>query len=170
MGLSACLGIVRSQHGVMTYHNRYGDGVCIQALFPVAMMNPKALSSLGCVLVAENDVASQQALVGMLKRLGLNCMIAQHGDEAIQLFSEHHQHIGVVMLNMRLLKVTGVEALRRMRELSPHLKAVLLSRYDEAQANSRLAHQAGAHFLRKPVEQEKLRMTLTNILMDQLAE
>jgi len=170
LGLSACLGIVRSQNGVMRYNNRQGEGVCIQALFPVATIKPKELSSLGCVLVAENDAASLQALVDMLGSLGLSCFTAHHGDEALRLFHEHHQQIGVVMLNMRLLKVTGVEALHRMRERSPQVKAVLLSRYDEAHGNSRLAHQEGAYFLRKPIDHEKLRTTLQNILMDKFTE
>lgn len=171
LGLSACLGLVRSHGGLIQFDNRLGKGVAMSVLFPALktaspLLKSSGLSAIGYVLLADDDPSSLQILVELLSGLGLEVVTASNGQEAVDMFHQHQQQIGVVILNMLLFKKAGVEALRSMRQFSPQLKAILISNYNEAQGNSRLAQAEGARFLQKPIDKDKLRRTLNELLMD----
>ncbi|MDQ6975089.1 MAG: PAS domain S-box protein [Mariprofundaceae bacterium] len=165
LGLSASLGIMRSQGGVMQCDNKVGEGITMRAFFPVVKPQAQALSKLGWILVADNDASSIHSIVSILDTLGLKSITASNGEDARQLFHEHEQHIGLLVLKMRLLKSNGVECLRSMRQQKPTVQAILISSYDEAKGNSRLAHDEGAYFLLKPINQEKLVNMLHTVLL-----
>jgi len=168
LGLSASLGIVRSQGGVIQCENRVDKGVTMRAFFPAAHPSAQDLSHLGYILVADNDPSSIHAIVTILEKLGLKSITATNGADALHVFHEHD--IGLVVLKMRLLKLNGLDCLRAMRQQKPQIQVILTSSYDEAQGNSQLAHDEGAYFLLKPINQEKLSNMLHTVLLDRMIE
>ncbi len=170
LGLSASLGIVRSQGGVMQCENKIGEGVTMRAFFPAAQTPAHDLNHLGYILVADNDPSSIHFIVTILENLGLKTITATNGTDALHVFHEHEQDVGLVVLKMRLLKLNGVDCLRAMRQQKPAIQAILMSSYDEAQGNSQLAHSEDAYFLLKPINQEKLSNMLHTVLLDRMIE
>jgi two-component system NarL family response regulator len=66
---------------------------------------------------------------------------AANGREAIDAFLVHHPD--VVLMDLRMPEMEGVEAIRRIREIDPQARVVVLTTYDADEDISR-ALQAGA--------------------------
>ena len=66
---------------------------------------------------------------------------AANGREAIDAFVRHHPD--VVLMDLRMPEMEGVEAVRRIREIDPHARVIVLTTYDADEDIAR-ALQAGA--------------------------
>src|SRR3954470_13572987 len=66
---------------------------------------------------------------------------AANGREAIDAFLTHRPD--VVLMDLRMPEMEGVEAVRRIREIDPHARVVVLTTYDADEDIAR-ALQAGA--------------------------
>ena len=65
----------------------------------------------------------------MLKKLGYEVVGAGDGEEALLLFEKEPDAYDLVVLDVIMPKLKGPEALMRMREIRPHLKAILVTGY-----------------------------------------
>ncbi len=66
---------------------------------------------------------------------------AANGQDGVDAFLVHHQD--VVLMDLRMPEIEGVEAIRRIREFDPQARVVVLTTYDADEDIAR-ALQAGA--------------------------
>jgi two-component system, cell cycle sensor histidine kinase and response regulator CckA len=59
-----------------------------------------------------------------LESEGYRVLVAKDGAEAVETYLRHKNEIAVVVLDMNLPKLNGWEALQRMREIDPQVKAL----------------------------------------------
>ena len=79
---------------------------------------------------------------------------AGNGDEAIQLYSEHKPDI--ILMDLRLPGISGVETIRRIRKIAPGARFIVLTTY-EGDEDIHQAMEAGASgYLVKGLPQEML--------------
>jgi DNA-binding response OmpR family regulator len=86
----------------------------------------------------------------ILQKLGFTVVNAADGHEAIALFGRDPARFTLVLLDLTMPGVSGVETLRQMRVRRPGLPALLMSGYAEIEAETRLAGLNSAPFLQKP--------------------
>lgn len=60
---------------------------------------------------------------------GYEVVSAYNGDEALALFRE--QSFDLIILDINMPGMNGIEVLRRMKEINPHLPVILSSAYQE---------------------------------------
>ncbi|OIO68824.1 MAG: hypothetical protein AUJ56_08340 [Zetaproteobacteria bacterium CG1_02_49_23] len=169
LGLSACLGIARSLGGMIGVENHPGDSITMSILFPCQQLQPSVepvpdFSGVARVLLADDDPASLREISALLQDLGLDVISVTDGQKAVDLF-QMPQYISLVILNISLFKLTGIEVLHLIRQQQPQIKVILISRYNEANANSRLAQNEGAEFLLKPLSRQNIIQTLKKLLL-----
>jgi CheY-like chemotaxis protein len=82
------------------------------------------------------------------------------GQQACEAYSSHSRQIDMVLLDMVMPGITGLEACRRLREINPNVKVILSSGYtsDEVVREARLAGAVG--FIGKPYSLEELSSAL----------
>lgn len=79
----------------------------------------------------------------------------------------HRMHPDVVMTDVYLPGMTGLEITQTLRRDHPHLPIIILSGYDEFE-NARAAMRWGVnHFLLKPAEVEEIESVLREVLLEQ---
>jgi CheY-like chemotaxis protein len=84
---------------------------------------------------------------------------AADGYEAVQLVEEFQPD--VILMDARMPRMSGLEAVRYIKGKSPHIKIIVLSMYTDIKAE---ALEAGADaFISKSESPEKIRETLRNI-------
>jgi two-component system cell cycle sensor histidine kinase/response regulator CckA len=80
----------------------------------------------------------------ILEKLGF------HVVEAVDQFERDPARFDLVLMDLTMPGMNGVDALRRMRERRPDLRVLLMSGYAESEAESRLAGTVRDGFLQKP--------------------
>jgi DNA-binding NarL/FixJ family response regulator len=114
------------------------------------------------VLVADDQRVVREGLSTLLALLdGVEVVgVAADGEDAVALAAELHPD--VVLMDLRMPRCDGVEATRRLRELDPNIKVLMLTTYaddrsviDALRAGARgyLTKDAGAEEIHRALEQ-----------------
>lgn len=126
---------------------------------PLSYEPPKSFS----ILVTDDDSGSRDTLAGLLKDRGFATKTASSGEEAIEIVQD--QMIHLVVFDMHMPRMTGLEALQQVRLINELLPAILVT----ADANREVLRQAlQAHVysvIPKPVNKSILFHTLARALL-----
>ncbi|HEY2826227.1 MAG TPA: response regulator [Pirellulales bacterium] len=77
------------------------------------------------ILIADDDVAFRETLCGVLEPRGFRTLTAANGEETLKIVAQ--QPIHLLLLDMHMPRLTGLETVRRIRQLHACLPCVLLS-------------------------------------------
>jgi len=82
------------------------------------------------LLITDDDPAFRETLQIVFEPEGFNTILAEDGEEALEIVQTQEVHL--VLLDMHMPKLTGLETLRRVKQLKVVLPCILLSaRLDE---------------------------------------
>ncbi|HER09177.1 MAG TPA: response regulator [Bacteroides sp.] len=107
------------------------------------------------VLVVEDNDISFKLISALLSRVNVMLVRATNGREAIEICRENPQ-ISLVLMDLQLPEINGLEATRRIRNICPGLPviATTANAFDEDEQACRNAGCAG--YLSKPLQFRKL--------------
>jgi CheY-like chemotaxis protein len=91
----------------------------------------------GTVLVVDDEPMVRDVAEAILRRLGLAVVAAADGDEAVRLFAAEPDRFAVVLLDLNMPRLSGVETFRQIRATREDAKVVLMSGYNEEEAGGR---------------------------------
>lgn len=80
-----------------------------------------------CVLIAEDEASIRDFVVINLKRSGYEVFEASNGEEAIKLFDEHSNEIDIVILDIMMPVIDGLEVCKYLRDKSKRLGIIMLT-------------------------------------------
>src|SRR5947209_7695499 len=110
--------------------------------------------SIEKVLIVDDEVLMRNFLVEALKRKGLETVAAENGAKALNLLKE--QSFDLVITDMKMPGITGMEVLKAVKEMSPRTFVIVVTAFGTIE-NAVEAMQAGAfHYLIKPFSLESL--------------
>jgi CheY-like chemotaxis protein len=174
LGLAAVLGIVRGHQGALKVYSEPGRGTTFKILLPASAATPaqqqpesgqeQAWHGTGTVLVIDDEVSIRDIAKRMLERLGFGVLLAGDGIAGLELFQEQHTSIACVLLDMTMPRMNGEETFRRLRQIAPNVRVVLMSGYNEQDATSHFAGKGLAGFLAKPFSPGDLRDRLRQVI------
>ena len=172
MGLAAVRGIVESHHGEILVRSEPGKGTAFTIGFPAASGAPAetaaveepSRSGAGTILLADDEDDVREVVGAMLRSFGYRVIEARNGIEALELFRERFHEIDLVLLDMMMPKMTGDRAFDEMRRISPGLKGILSSGYDESGRIQEIAARGFGGFLPKPFRRNDLGRMVEEVL------
>lgn len=101
------------------------------------------------ILITDDDRDFRETLQGVFEPRGFHTLTAADGDEALEILQSNLIHLA--LFDMHMPRLSGLEAIRRLRQLRMLLPCILLS----AEADERLIAEARAaqafDVLKKPV-------------------
>ena len=74
-----------------------------------------------------------ETIATTLKKLGHNVLVATDGSSAVDTFKVNQADIELVILDIVMPKMGGVEAFEEIRKMSPAIKVIFLTGYDSQQ-------------------------------------
>jgi two-component system nitrogen regulation response regulator NtrX len=114
------------------------------------------------VLVVDDEKGIREALQQLLEYEDIEAQACASGGEALQRYLEFRPHL--VLLDVKMQGMDGLETLRKLRELDPHAQVVMISGHGSIQTAVE-ATQLGAYdFLEKPLDTDRILLTLRNAL------
>ncbi len=117
------------------------------------------------IMIAEDDTVSRNSLAGVLEKEDLNVLQANNGAEAVEIFKSNK--IDIVLLDIKMPKMDGLQALRHMRELNDDFEAIILTGYGDEEAAIEALRQGAISFIRKPIDIEEV-LTLVEKAQEKL--
>lgn len=114
------------------------------------------------LLVTDDDVNLRETVREVLEPRGLQALLAGDGEEALRIVQRETVH--VVLLDMHMPKLTGLETIRRVKQFRALLPCILMSaRLDETLIEQARQAQADS-VLPKPLSLSRLVMEVYRAL------
>lgn len=158
--MSAVHGIVAGHNGAIILYTEFGKGTSFKVLLPAAESASSAIETERkvthrdgggrTVLIVDDDVAVRDTVQRILERYNYRTLKADQGDEGLRLYREHADEIVLVLLDLTMPGIDGVDVFREMRSMRPDVRSILMSGYNEQDATQRFVGKGLAGFLPKP--------------------
>ena len=114
------------------------------------------------VLVVDDDRSHRFMLSSMFSEWGWDVEEADDGTTAVAAVEEHSYD--AILMDVRMAKMDGMEALRRINAFNPAIPVVIMTAYSSVDSAVE-AIKIGAHdYLTKPLDFERLRLTMARAL------
>lgn len=155
LGLSTAASVAAAHGGGV----QVGPGACVRVLLPlIAAPDPEALPTgsfavvAGTVLVVDDDGAVRDVLQSALEQRGYAVAAADDGDTAVAEFARLVAGPGLdcVVLDLGMRRMSGAEALRRMRAISDRVPIIATSGFTPGEVARQLGDTPPDAVLRKP--------------------
>ncbi len=163
LGLSMVYGFVRQSGGAVSVHSAPGRGSAFSLLLPrtddttAAPPTPRTLTAsrqgTGTVLIAEDERALRRLTATVLRQAGYQTIEASDGQQALDLFTVHGHAIVMVVTDVVMPRMGGIELAKRLRQTRPGLPLLFVTGYvDQSEA----LHEQGTPVLLKPFSPDAL--------------
>lgn len=89
---------------------------------------------------------------------------AASGEEALRHLVEIHPELIVILSDINMPGIDGLELLRRIREIRPDLPVLMVTAYGDDERRRRAAEFGAADFLAKPIDFDRLKERLRELV------
>jgi two-component system cell cycle sensor histidine kinase/response regulator CckA len=167
LGLATAYGIVRQAGGHIWAYSEPGHGSAFKLYFP-RVDSPAEVRSrvpvvptagVGTVMIVEDEPAVRDITTQILQRAGYDVVAVADGLEAI-VRAAHGDPIDVVITDVVMPNLSGIDLAEQMMDLYPQLGVVLLSGYTAETLDLGRITARGAMFVPKPVTSNQLLLTV----------
>ncbi len=159
LGLSVVYGIVSTHHGFIDVESSVGHGSIFHVYIPLSSRGETRVGApetarkvvqegSETILIVEDEEFLRDSLKSLLKSAGYSVITADDGYDALAVFYKHKNDIDLVVTDLGLPKLNGWDAVLKMREVRPDLKAVISSGYLDPEFKSESGEVEG--FILKP--------------------
>jgi two-component system, NtrC family, nitrogen regulation response regulator NtrX len=114
------------------------------------------------ILIVDDEGGIRQSLSGVLREDGYQVEAVASGEECLQLIQQ--QAVDLVLLDVWLDGVDGLEVLRRLRESDAGPMVVMISGHGNIETAVRATKLGAFEFLEKPLSVEKVSLVVKNAL------
>jgi two-component system, NtrC family, response regulator HydG len=116
------------------------------------------MSENGTILVVDDDAAHRTMLRTLVGGWGYSIDEADDGGAAID--KVRQQAYDLVLMDVRMLKVSGIEALAAIKNLNPAIPVVIMTAYSSVETAVEALKQGAHDYLTKPLDFDKLKITI----------
>src|SRR5258706_13808389 len=113
-------------------------------------MEKRAL--IGTVVVVDDDSQSLRAIRAILAANGFHSLCASSGAEAFELLQHRADEVDLVLTDLYMPGVSGMDLLMHVRQRYPELPTIVLTGNADVPSAVAAIRAGGFDYLRKPVE------------------
>lgn len=107
------------------------------------------------LLAVDDEVELCELLEEFFSLEGFEVLTAQSGEKALALFEAERP--GAVILDIKMPGLSGLEVLRRIREVDAEAKVIMLSAFGDVATVQEALQRGACRYLEKPVDLEQLK-------------
>ena len=114
------------------------------------------------ILIVDDELAHRQMLNAVLSDEGYEVREADDGETAISAVEE--QFHDLVIMDIRMSRVGGIEALERIKEISPGIPIILMTAYASVGTAIDALKKGAYDYLTKPLDIDELKILVDKAL------
>ena len=163
LGLPIAKGLVTQLGGTIEFNSLENKGTTVT--FKLPYRSREDSSSEEDITQLPNDMSDKTILVAeddesnylLVNELLINAKImhAGNGSRAVEICKDS-DHIDLVLMDIKMPVMDGMEAMKKIKELKPDLPVIALTAYAYADDKSRFLEAGFDEYLSKPVSQKEL--------------
>ena len=118
------------------------------------------------VLVVDDDAPIRDSLERILKRNGYAIQTAADGESALEVI--RHQPVNLILADLRMPNMDGLQLLKAAKILSPEIEVILMTAYGEVDTAVEAMQTGAFHFIQKPLKRSEILLTIARALEKQM--
>jgi len=174
LGMSAIRGIVKSHGGALQLTSTPGIGTTFKVYFPL----PEAIDydgtdliesypiegASGTILLVDDERTLRTMAAAILESMGFYALTAQDGLEALEIFSERGSEIDMILLDLIMPQMGGIETYHELRKIAATIPIIICSGYSVEEVSDIIVNDEYAGFVQKPYKPEQLRIVIVKMM------
>lgn len=178
LGLATAYGIITQGGGHISVESKLAHGTSFTILLPAAKQRsvavpppePERSSKEGrTILLVDDEPLVRKATSRLLRSLGYTVLAAESGEVALALASQHLEDIDLVLTDVVMPEMNGLDLARELSRRSPSLKILFMSGFTDGVLAERGVLKPGVMYLQKPIHKDALASCLANALGRELS-
>lgn len=175
LGLASLLNAVQRHNGVVEVESQLGHGTVFRIYFPIEKQEQESEKNhdavtdetwrgCGTALIADDEPAILGITSALLERLGFRILTASNGLETVDLYTQNAEDITLLLMDINMPKLNGLEATSRIRHINPQVPVLFMSGYPRSQIMERFGRQPHTEFIKKPFEGGELTAAIQKVM------
>lgn len=172
LGLASAYGIIQNHHGAISVYSKKNVGTTFEIYLPAT---DKALEESQThqesiqrgketILLVDDEKVVISVGVEMLESLGYHVLVANNGQEALNIYTENQGVIDMVILDIIMPVMSGKDVFTHLKRLNPGIKVLLSSGYSLDDQAVGIMEQGCSGFIQKPFSIKQLSVKIREVI------
>ena len=114
------------------------------------------------ILVVDDEQNSREGLTKILIKEGFEVVAAENGEVALK--EAEKQDFDLVITDLRMPEVTGIDLLEKIREKKPEIGVIIVTAYGEINSYLEAMNLGAFEYLNKPIKLDELRRVINKAI------
>ncbi len=114
------------------------------------------------ILIVDDEVSIVESLCGIMLDEGYTPLSAESGEQALEVITQ--EHVDLVLMDVWMPGIDGLETLSRIKEGHPHLPVIMISGHGNIDTAVQATKFGAYDFIEKPPSYDKIVLSIKNAL------
>ncbi|MFP4418013.1 MAG: hybrid sensor histidine kinase/response regulator [Chitinivibrionales bacterium] len=174
LGLASVQSTMKNHLGEISVKSAPGEGTAFTLYFPAAsapatisaepLRDQEARAKKGNILVIDDESIIRDLLLHMLSDVGYTVIACENGLQARDYFAAHQENIDLIILDINMPVMNGIDCLEEMRSIDPRVRTIIMTGHAVSDETKKRVNGNNACFLRKPFDFNQIAKMVDEIL------
>lgn len=178
--LSSANTIVKRHGGAISIFPHKGHGVAINIYLPIVEDYSRTIQNdftpdehilkngMANILLVDDEEIVRNITQELLQQLGYSVFSFSNGSKALNFYKENYESIDLILLDLNMPEMDGVEVFEKMKEINLNLNAALLTGYGRNTDVDELIKRGFKKILQKPISISRLSDVVSLLIKNSL--
>lgn len=175
LGLSTVYGIVKQSNGYISVHSKLGKGTVFKIYLPrvdtkiaeestETVVETSLIYGQEKILIVEDEETVRELACEIVSSKGYITLSAANPEEAIKMAGNGIGHIDLLLTDLIMPEMDGVELSAKLKKINPSLKILIMSGYSDKEFQRNGGIKENMPYIQKPFSPSELLKRIRSIL------
>ena len=172
LGLASAFGIVKNHDGIIHFDSAVGKGTTFYVYLPVSDKTVAAETETAgelkpgreTILIVDDEEYILDTCAAMLETMGYKVLLAGSGEKALEVFRKNQSKIDLVILDMVMPGMDGLETFEHLNQMDPQIKVILSSGYSIEDISEEIIENGRTELIQKPFSLKQINQIIREML------